>query len=66
MNLNWEVGEFYTVDRRAGVMRFDDMWSAPNAQIDAFITLSRQETICARIGAALGACGRAGTPSLDS
>ena len=49
-NLNWEVGEFYTVDRRAGVMRFDDMWSAPNAQIDAFITLSRQTTFARGIG----------------
>jgi signal transduction histidine kinase len=49
-NLNWEVGELYTVDGRAGVMRFDDMWSAPNAQIDAFIALSRQTTFARGIG----------------
>jgi two-component system, sensor histidine kinase and response regulator len=49
-NLNWQVGEFYTVDRRAGVMRFDEMWSAPNAQVDAFTTLSRQTTFARGIG----------------
>jgi PAS domain S-box-containing protein len=49
-NLNWEVGAFYTVDRRAGVMRFDEMWSAPNAQMDAFLTLSRQTTFTRGIG----------------
>jgi len=48
--LNWKVGEFYTVDRRAGVMQFDDTWSAPNAQIDAFTTLSRQTTFVRGIG----------------
>ena len=49
-NLNWKVGEFYTVDRRAGVMQFDDTWSAPNAQIDAFTTLSQQTTFVRGIG----------------
>jgi PAS domain S-box-containing protein len=43
-NLKWDVGEFYTVDRGAGVMRLDDIWSAPNVEVDAFITLSRQTT----------------------
>ena len=49
-NMSWEVGEFCTVDRRAGVMRFDDLWSAPNAQVDAFVTLSRQTTFLRGIG----------------
>lgn len=49
-NLHWDVGAFYTLDRRVGVMRCDDMWSAPNAQIDAFITLSRQTTFVRGIG----------------
>jgi two-component system cell cycle sensor histidine kinase/response regulator CckA len=48
--LNWKVGEFYTVDRRAGVMQFDDTWSVPNAQIDAFTTLSRKTTFVRGIG----------------
>ncbi len=40
---------------------FDDMWSEPNAQIDAFIALSRQKTLCAASGC-LGARVSAGGP----
>jgi two-component system cell cycle sensor histidine kinase/response regulator CckA len=49
-NLNWQVGEFYSVDRRAEVLRFDDLWSAPNAQIDPFIARSRQTTFVRGVG----------------
>ena len=49
-DLHWEVGEFYTVDRPAGVIRFEDVWSAPNAGVDAFITLSRKTTFVRGIG----------------
>ena len=49
-NLNWAVGEFYTLDRRAGVLQFDDMWSAPNAEMDAFLAFSRQTTFARGVG----------------
>ena len=48
--LNWEVGDFYALDRRAGVLRFDDMWAAPGFQLDAFNTLSRQTTFGHGVG----------------
>jgi len=49
-NLGWEVGEFFTLDHRAGVMRFDDMWTAPNSELEEFNTLSRQTTFELGIG----------------
>jgi two-component system cell cycle sensor histidine kinase/response regulator CckA len=49
-NLNWDVGEFWHLDRRAGVMQFDDVWIAPNTGADDFITLSRQMTFARGVG----------------
>jgi len=53
-HLNWEVGEFFTLDRHAGVMRFDDMWTKPGSGLEEFNTLSREMTF----GLGLGLPGR--------
>jgi signal transduction histidine kinase/FixJ family two-component response regulator len=49
-NLNWDVGEFWSVDRRAEVMRSDDVWSASKIQVDEFLTLSEQATFTRDVG----------------
>jgi PAS domain S-box-containing protein len=49
-NLKWDVGEFWNVDRRAGVLRFDEMWIAPNICADDFVMLSRQITFARGVG----------------
>lgn len=50
--LNWDVGAFYTVDRRAGVMRFDDIWIALDVEAGAFSTASRQAAVVRGVGLA--------------
>ena len=49
-NLKWDVGEFWNVDQRAGVLRFDDMWIAPNIRADDFVAFSRQMTFARGVG----------------
>ncbi len=48
--LNWQLGEFYTLDRQAGLMRSDDIWSASNPEMDEFVTLTRQTTFARGAG----------------
>ncbi len=49
-SMNWEVGEFWNVDNRAGVMRFDDMWIAPDMRADKFLGVSRKTTFARGVG----------------
>jgi signal transduction histidine kinase len=60
-NLNWVVGEFWNVNRKAGVMQFEDMWMAPDSLADEFITLSRQTTFVRGAGL-LGRAWERGSP----
>ncbi len=34
--LGWDLGEMWLLDREAGLMRWEDMWSAPGVDGDAF------------------------------
>jgi len=37
----WECGRYFRVDDEAGVLRFDEFWSMPEAKLDGFIARSR-------------------------
>jgi two-component system, cell cycle sensor histidine kinase and response regulator CckA len=51
-NLSLDVGELWIVDPRESVLRWAEMWSAPNLQVDEFKTVSRQMTFARGIGLA--------------
>ncbi len=37
----WECGRYFRLDDEAGVLRFDEFWSMPEAKLDEFIARSR-------------------------
>lgn len=37
----WECGRYFRLDEQAGVLRFADGWSAPDAAVQRFLALSR-------------------------
>jgi signal transduction histidine kinase len=49
-NLDWAMGQFWTVDRKNRVMQLADMWIAPGSQAENFITLSRRMTFARGVG----------------
>jgi PAS domain S-box-containing protein len=48
--LAWDVGAFWTLDRRANVLRCLDVWDRPQVQIRGFKTLTRQRTFEPNVG----------------
>ncbi|MDT7806344.1 MAG: two-component system, cell cycle sensor histidine kinase and response regulator CckA [Acidobacteriota bacterium] len=42
--LNWEVGALWTLDRDADVLRFVELWCAPNVDVREFEMLSSRRT----------------------
>ena len=53
---NWECGQYWRLDPEAGVLRFGEFWSVPNAAIARFIEGSRDVTFRPGVGLAGGAC----------
>ncbi len=43
-SLNWKLGMFWNVDKQADVLRFVDLWQAPNVDASAFREDSRERT----------------------
>ena len=37
----WECGRYYRLDDKAGVLRFDEFWYRPDAELDEYIARSR-------------------------
>ncbi|OGA25690.1 MAG: hypothetical protein A3I02_09765 [Betaproteobacteria bacterium RIFCSPLOWO2_02_FULL_67_26] len=52
---DWECGRYYRVDEQAGVLRFNESWSVPDATIERFIAGKRE----AVFGPGVGLAGRA-------
>ena len=48
--LNWDVGALWTMDHRAGVLRCNEIWSAPDIHVDEFKAPSRQMTFAQGLG----------------
>ena len=48
--LGWDVGALWSVDQREGVLRCEEIWSAPNVQAGEFIEASRRTTFKAGAG----------------
>ena len=46
----WECGRYFSVDDKAGVLRFSDAWSVPGAGFEAFIEKSRDVTYAPGVG----------------
>jgi signal transduction histidine kinase len=49
-SLDWELGMFWSVDEREGVLRFVDVWHAPHVEAPEFIELSRKRTFRSGVG----------------
>jgi signal transduction histidine kinase len=49
-SLEWELGIFWSVDEKAGVLRFVDVWHAPHVEVPEFIEISRGRTFRLGIG----------------
>ena len=51
-SLDWEFGVFWTVDEQAEVLRFVDLWHAPQVEASAFAADSRERTVPHGVGLA--------------
>ena len=51
-SVGWDVGELWSVDQRAGVLRCVETWSAPHVPIGEFAMKSRQMTFASGVGLA--------------
>ncbi len=49
-SLNWKLGMFWNVDKQAAVLRFVDLWHAPNVDASAFREDSRERTFQGGVG----------------
>lgn len=49
-SLDWELGIFWSVDEKAGVLRFVDVWHAPHVEAPEFVALSRERTFQSGVG----------------
>ena len=49
-NLGWELGMFWNVDERADVLRFVDLWHAPEIEASAFCEDCRERTLQRGVG----------------
>ncbi len=49
-SLNWKLGMFWNVDKQADVLRFVDLWQAPNVDASAFREDSRERTFQGGVG----------------
>jgi hypothetical protein len=49
-SLDWELGMFWNVDEQVGVLRFVDLWHAPQVEASAFCEDSRHRTFQRGVG----------------
>jgi serine phosphatase RsbU (regulator of sigma subunit) len=48
--LEWDVGEFWTLDRAANVLRCVEVWHAPTVEVDGFAQATRDLTFAPGVG----------------
>jgi signal transduction histidine kinase/integral membrane sensor domain MASE1/CheY-like chemotaxis protein len=49
-SLNWEVGDMWTLDARAGVLRCLSVWQAPSAKVEKFKSATEALTFAPGVG----------------
>ncbi len=49
-NLEWDLGAFWTVDRKAGVLRCAEIWHKPSVKVPEFEALTRQIAFSPGVG----------------
>lgn len=49
-SLDWELGMFWAVDKQAELLRFVDLWHAPQVEASEFIQDSRERTFQRGVG----------------
>src|SRR3990172_408325 len=57
----WECGRYFRVDDEAGVLRFEEFWSIPDADLDEFIARSRAISYTPGVGL-MGRVWQSGEP----
>lgn len=60
-SLDWELGMFWAVDKQAELLRFVDLWHAPQVEASEFIQDSRERTFQRGVGL-IGRTWESGTP----
>ncbi|MBI4381898.1 MAG: PAS domain S-box protein [candidate division NC10 bacterium] len=50
VGLGWDLGEIWSVDQDADVLRCTEVWHAPSAHLSAFAALGRQATFAPGVG----------------
>ncbi len=63
----WDLGRYFRVDEKAGLLRFEESWSVPEPSLEEFVEGSREMTFTPGVGL-MGRVWQAGEPlwSIDT